>query len=154
MMSFAVVAACSVPEPAAPRSTVRSSTSTSTSAARTDGEIPEPPPVDQWTTASDPDSGVSFALPGEAKVNSRAGAAATTTIQYSVEVGGHPALDYRLSFTARNGEKTIWFARVIGAGTRGIHLQGIGSSAPGAEVSVTPVIERYHRLLVDAVRLS
>jgi hypothetical protein len=68
-------------------------------------------------------------------------------------VGVHPALDFRVSFTATNGTRSIWLTRSIGDGTRVVQLQTIAFADPKDEPSLTSVAERYHRILVDSVSL-
>jgi hypothetical protein len=67
-------------------------------------------------------------------------------------VAGHPALDFQLAFTAKNGTSNIWFARFIGNGTRAIQLQSIAFVQPDDTESVK-VIEKYHQQLIATVRI-
>ncbi|TDV52099.1 hypothetical protein [Actinophytocola oryzae] len=170
--------------------------------------VPEPPPADRWQTTTDPATGISFALPGKAKVATRDGNAEGTTPDirsYQVEVapdlgiavnfgeaaaadysaagladvadsivsqfaaqgatdtvvtdreettvGDHPALDFRVSSTSKSGQKSIWLVRAIGDGTRVVQLQSIAFADSDDASSVTPVVERYHRVLLESLKL-
>jgi hypothetical protein len=213
VVSLVLSSACgSGSETGAPESgTTGSRTGTTTTGSATGGAdvaVPEPPPAQEWPTTTDPGTGVTFRLPGEAKVETRAGNADGTTpditsYQYEVAedfgvtvsfaeaaaadysaaglaevadmivqqftaqgatdaevtdrhpstIAGRPALDYRVSFTAKTGTKSIWLSRAIGDGTRVVQLQTIAFVDPADVAALTPLVERYHQTLVESVTL-
>jgi hypothetical protein len=68
-------------------------------------------------------------------------------------IGGRPALDFRLSFTSREGERSIWFVRYVGNGSTAIQLQSIAFVDPADETAATAVVERYHQQLLGTLTM-
>lgn len=68
-------------------------------------------------------------------------------------VGGHPVLDFRMSFTSRDGDRSIWFVRYVGNGSSAVQLQSIAFVDPADEAAATDVVERYHGQLVGTLTM-
>lgn len=69
------------------------------------------------------------------------------------EVGGHPALDFRVSFTATNGSRNVWFLRYIGHGSEAVQLQSVAFAEPTEEAAVTETVRRYHQQLIGSLTM-
>jgi hypothetical protein len=208
-MSLLLLAGCTAPtradEPRA-ASPVHTGSATEGSATGSASAVPGPTPADEWPVTTDPDTGVSFALPGTTQRETRQGSATTPNIRlykaqvndafgmsvglteaawgdYSAEgidqlpdtlaqqfqaagaddvavtdrataeVAGRPALDFRMSFTAKNGKRTVFLVRAIGDRTRMIQLQSILIVQPADEDAGTDTAVQYHQQLVGTLRL-
>ncbi|MGB3437109.1 MAG: hypothetical protein WBA97_00025 [Actinophytocola sp.] len=69
-------------------------------------------------------------------------------------VGGHPVLDFRMSFTSRDGRRSIWFVRFVGNGSSAVQLQSIAFVDPATEAAATGVVGRYHQQLIGTLTMS
>lgn len=69
------------------------------------------------------------------------------------KVDGHPALDFRVSFTAGNGGRSVWFVRYIGNGSEAVQLQSIAFAEPADEAAVTEELRPYHQQLIDSLSM-
>ena len=69
------------------------------------------------------------------------------------EVDGHPALDFRVSFTAGTGGRSVWFVRYVGNGSEAVQLQSIAFAEPAEEAAVTEALRPYHQQLIGSLSM-
>jgi hypothetical protein len=67
-------------------------------------------------------------------------------------IEGRPALDFQLSFTAKNGKRSFWLTQEIAGERHLIVLQTIGFSDT-ADAAFENLVRDYHRQLVAGLRL-
>lgn len=98
LLSVALLAGCGSATDGGSPPTSTSGTTSSVSTSSAASGIPEPSTFDPWKVTTDPDTGVSFALPGTAKEQTRPGNATTAAVrQYHVEV--HEGFGMAVSFS-------------------------------------------------------